>query len=127
MSDPKESGQKESGIIWKLKMIFAIVLLDFWIFGPIRKSVAALARASARKKGPPLIAFRFDRPRSRARARRNGRGRGPQEGEAMKTKLFGWTIGAILGIGVIAVLAVSIWGAIKTRIEAAKAASGTAA
>lgn len=118
-----KTDQKGMGLGLLLKMLFVIFLLDLWIFGPIRKAVGALAKASDRKKGPPLFVFRLTPP-TKGKRRRSSR-EAPQKGSTMKTKIFGWTVGAIIGIGVIAVVAVSVWGMIKARIDAARAASTT--
>lgn len=91
-----------------LKYGIAIMIIDRWIFGPVR--------AAIKRKGP-LIAFHNHgiRPRKK-KARKKGN-------TAMK--IFGYSLAAIAGIAIIAVLAVKVFAFGEAKVK--EAASKTAA
>ena len=85
-----------------LKYAIVIILIDRWIFGPIR---AALV-----KKGP-IISIR--RPKAARRIKRKV--------DKMKSwKVWTWGAGAIVGVAVIAIVAMYAWAWIKAKIDAAR-------
>lgn len=104
------TGLKPAKTVSKMRLLvqagLAIIIVDRWVMG--------LIKAVTSHKGPYLTVRPSRRMSPKAKQK---------EKSAMKKKIFGFTIATILGVGIIAVVAMKVWGIISAKIDAAKAAS----
>lgn len=92
--------EKPSSFKVLLLRIVAIILLDFWIFGPVREL--------SKRKGP-LFSVRLQTPPRVRRTKGRKANRKEDAMSLLKKKFLGMTVGLITGIAIIAIVAVTAY------------------
>lgn len=117
---PKKSDETPKKKPSLMKLLIGILILDLWVFGPIRKLLAmpgqVAALAAKRKTGPPFITLQFfGTPRPPERKKRKGKVMADLPG---KGKSITWIAAAVFAIALIAILAMSGWAWLKPKLPA---------